>query len=379
MVSLSLDRVLRRSTTGAVFARQRDSRAQSASPSAHGGAGNGTIAVLQLGRALAALSVVMMHVVLPTEKLVAPIPEGMRAAMEHGYLGVDFFFVLSGFIIFWTNHSIFTREGWSARYLSSRLTRIYLPYLPVAVALALAYTLLPGMITGNTPWSWAATFTLLPGIAPSALGVAWTLSYELMFYALALLFFRSGEPLAWASLWAVAIVMRHVAGAPFGPAPDLSWESMLLNPLNLEFVFGMYAAKIVIDGQVRSNLLFWIAGTLCIATFAIDGMDRASAHIFGLGLAFILVPLIRMELDGRLRIGAWALLLGNASYAIYLLHMPLLSLTTRIVARLGAFATWQTSLILGLATSVAAAIGYHLLYERPALALARRRTAGASA
>lgn len=330
---------------------------------------DGTIRILQAGRAFAALAVVFCHTIFPTEHFVGPLPEALKPILYHGYLGVDFFFVLSGFIIFYTNHDNVHEPGWARNYLRSRLTRIYLPYLPIGIALALFYTLLPSTSQGGQPWSWIATLTLLPYEPHSSLGVAWTLTFELCFYLLAMLFFRAREPLAWATLWAMAITMRHVVGAPFRPAPDLSIESVLFNPINLEFVFGMYAAWIVIHGAVRSNLIFLVAANICFFAFAVDGFQRDQSHIFGLGIACLIIPLIRAEQSGRLKVGGLLLLLGNASYAIYLVHFPVLSLVARLSGRMGELASWPLNLAWSLAAVIAVGVGYHLLYERPALRL----------
>lgn len=331
-----------------------------------------TIDVLQAGRALAALAVVMIHITFPTNHLVQPIPAGLNTVMERGYLGVDFFFVLSGFILYYVNHDSSRRRGWTARYLESRLTRIFVPYLPVAIALIAAYLLMPQLSESGRRWSIPATLSLVPLGSQSALGTAWTLTFELHFYLWALVFFKLRAPLLLGAAWAVAIVARLLLSAPFQLPVDLSLASVMLNPLNLEFVFGMFAAWLVLGGHLQRAWPFVLAAAVCMAVFALRGYPRGSSYIFGLGLACLLVPLVRMEWRGQLKVPAMLVVLGNASYALYLLHMPLMSAVARISARVPMLHHWAANILTSLIAAVVAGLAYHLLYEKPTLALVRR-------
>lgn len=331
-----------------------------------------TINVLQAGRALAALAVVLIHITMPTNHLVQPIPASLNAVMERGYLGVDFFFVLSGFILYYVNHDSSQRRGWTARYLESRLTRIFVPYLPVAIALIAAYVLMPQLSESGRTWSIPATLTLIPFGSQSALGTAWTLTFELHFYLWALVFFKLRAPLLLGAVWTLAIIVRMLLSAPFQLPVDISLASVLLNPLNLEFVFGMYAAWLVLRGHLQRAWPFLLAAAACMAVFALRGYPRGSSYIFGLGLACLLVPLVRMEWRGQLKVPAALILLGNASYALYLLHMPLMSAVARVSARVPMLHSWAANVVASLIAAIVAGLAYHLVYEKPALALVRR-------
>ncbi|MBN6149267.1 acyltransferase [Xanthomonas sp. AmX2] len=328
-----------------------------------------TLDVLQGGRALAALAVALSHSVLPTEHFVGPMPDALTGVLAYGYLGVDFFFVLSGFIIHYVNADRAARPGWSWRYAESRLTRIYIPYWPVGLALAALYTLRPADGPGYD-WSWPATLTLLPIGGQAALGVAWTLAFELTFYLLAWVFYRCGRPLLLASAWALAIAANALFGAPFEQPLDLSARSLLLNPINLEFVFGMAAAALA---QTRRcpPWLCALCALAALAVFAALGLQRQQSPWFGLATACAMAGLVQMEWQGRVRVPRWLVALGDASYAIYLIHMPLLSLSSRATAHLGPLALYPVNLAIGLVTVAAAGLAYHYLFERRALALAR--------
>jgi peptidoglycan/LPS O-acetylase OafA/YrhL len=58
-------------------------------------------------------------------------------------------------------------------------------------------------------------------------------------------------------------------------------------------------------------------------------------------------------------------LLGDASYSIYLIHNPLLSITSRIAGKFHNFASWGLGMLVGVAASVVIGVLYHLFLERP--------------
>jgi hypothetical protein len=67
---------------------------------------------LQAGRALAALAVAASHAALAVTDFFGMMPSIIGTPLKYGYLGVDFFFVLSGFLIYYTNHDNLDRPDW---------------------------------------------------------------------------------------------------------------------------------------------------------------------------------------------------------------------------------------------------------------------------
>jgi peptidoglycan/LPS O-acetylase OafA/YrhL len=146
---------------------------------------------LQLFRGFAALAVALHHARLGTSAFVQEIPAPIEALLGQGFLGVDFFFVLSGFIILHTHYDDPRSVSAAAVYAFKRITRIYLPYLPITGAVIIAYLLFPALSQSDRTWGWFTSLTLLPSIHEPALPVAWTLVHEIVFYLLFLVFFVS--------------------------------------------------------------------------------------------------------------------------------------------------------------------------------------------
>jgi peptidoglycan/LPS O-acetylase OafA/YrhL len=319
-----------------------------------------TIDSLQAGRGLAAMAVVCHHADLYVTQQVGPLPHLLSKILSFGWLGVDFFFVLSGFIIWHTNEWRVKRPGWPRDYVESRLTRIFLPYWPVGIAIGLAYVLLPGISRGDRDWNWFSTLSLLPSGAEPALSVAWTLQHEVLFYGIAFLLLWTGRVLLGATLWAAAILLMLPLG--FVQEPGVA-------PIDLEFLFGIACAWCLRDGKANNHALLLAAGlALLAAFFLLTPADRLWSVVFGLGLALILLPIVRSEVAGRLRIAAPLILFGNASYAIYLVHVPLMSVLVRVGRGLDPLLLAAVAILI----SAVVGIAYHKLFELPLLNAVRR-------
>lgn len=320
---------------------------------------------LEAMRALAACWVLVHHADLTVSAFVGPLGGG-NTVIANGYLGVDFFFVLSGFIIaFSSNRLLETGRGFSD-YARARLIRIYVPYLPIGIAMLLAYLLFPDFSAADRVPGVLTSLTLLPTASPPALSVAWTLIHELLFYALFSIIFVSRKAL-WLLLagWAILIV----AYASFDQPLQSGWK-YVLSPLNLCFLLG-----VALYYLTRNGLSAWVpvvGGTFGAIVLVVQAVQTDPNRLL-LALAFAGFILSAMSSWAqRWSPASCVLFVGAASYSIYLVHNPLESVAIRIVNRLiPGLSPWPAFLLIS-AAALLAGLAYYYLYERHALALARR-------
>lgn len=337
-------------------------------------AGKTQINSLQVFRGFAALAVVAHHAALSTEAFVGTMPAAISAGFGYGALGVDFFFVLSGFIIMYAHFDDQRSESTVKQYIFKRLSRIYPAYLPIGVGLMLLYGVMPGMsASGGREYSVLSSLLLVPANGPPALSVAWTLVHELVFYAVFLLFFASRRYLVVGLLiWALVIVLSNAFLSPAG------WLRYPLSVLNLEFMLGVGAAWLVRTRTPGGKSLWFVATGFFTAGMALWLSQPESVGIFrlmfALGLALWIVGFAMYEQANTINWPALLLLLGNASYSIYLVHNPLVSVSQRIAGKLGL--TWTSAMVSGVCISVLVGWMYHTVVEKPALHFFRTRGGG---
>lgn len=324
---------------------------------------------LQAGRALAALMVVAFHAnvfILPER-----LHDGLSASrvFNMGYAGVEFFFVLSGFIMYHVHRKDFSRPNRAREFLRRRIVRIYPIYLIIFGALLALYLLVPGRgpAQARDPLAILTSMLLLPMPEPPILRVAWTLQHEMLFYlvfAVSILDLRSGMLIF--GLWMAGCLAAAVAG--WGAYP----LDFLLSAYNLLFLFGIGAAltyRHVSIGQARALLvlgsaLFLFTG-LSEAFGLIDWTKAGRTWSYGLGAATATAALAA----GAVAPPRWLTFVGDASYSIYLIHLPAMSFLTILLLKVGA--PWGLPPILSLVALMALAslIGccVYAVVERPLL------------
>jgi len=339
-------------------------------------------ASVQTGRALAALLVVLFHLGMIFEDPRYFNVPWAATPFQFGEAGVEFFFVLSGFIIASAHAGDISRPSRLIPYLQRRMIRIYPPYW-IVFALVCLLSLPVESMRAALPTdsaTLARAWMLFPqgdavvrGTGSPVLVVAWTLRYEILFYLFFALFIvdlRLGLCAAVAYALAFA-TLRHQPGTGFP-------LTFLLNPCVWLFGMGIAVARIR-DGAMRFPFrpMVWLA----LASIAFVGFAMNRAHdwiplgdwnVYGLGIASsvaILAAVAAEDAGINLSGGRAFQLIGAASYVLYLIHWPLCKVGCKVAMACGmqklGIAGMAASYVLLLAATIGTAILFHLAIELP--------------
>jgi exopolysaccharide production protein ExoZ len=267
---------------------------------------------VQVLRATAASMVVMAHsgclMYVPSE------------VVTLGASGVDIFFVISGFII--CQVAARPQKG-ALQFLARRWWRIF-PLYWIVLAFSVAISAF-GM--NWAPWMSgrhsAAEYLFLLTMENRYVPQAWSLVFEIYFYAsvaFVLLVSPSGRFYRTLALWTGAQIALVVLFGPNGAPP--------VNALSLEFALGCVIAWLNARDLIRRELMAWVLGLLFFAAgecwswhAPLTPISRFST--FGVGAALGLYALVGLERRGVSIFPKLLVRLGDASYSLYLWHIPL--------------------------------------------------------
>lgn len=312
------------------------------------------VEILEPLRGLAALAVAWFHFTNGSGFLAGG---WVKASGQYGWLGVEFFFVISGFII---PYSLF-QSGYrfpdhAGTFLLKRIVRLDPPYL-VAIVLTVILAFLsaatPGFRGEPPSYEWVQLALHLGYLNaffgyPWVIPVLWTLAIEFQFY----LWMAVAAPAVMHRSWKV----RLLAVAAFcGLSFLLPGEAFVFRFLGL-FALGVLTFQRHV-GQLGTRAYLMLVALATAATAAALGQEPAAAGLLAaLAIAFVRAPRI-----------APLVFLGSISYSLYLLHT---TIGGRVINLGSRWATGTASKMMVLALALAISIGAaYLLYhfvERPA-------------
>ncbi|WP_303719338.1 acyltransferase family protein [Brevundimonas naejangsanensis] len=333
-----------------------------------------------------ALGVVLFHY-----QLQWTLPDEAVGLLDRARLGVDVFFILSGFIL---THVYLQGDGVPdyRRFLAARFARIYPAHLFILLGMLGLVLLAPlfgvGLEPGRfNPADFAGTLLLVQAWFPRETmvlwnGPAWSLSAEwfayLAFPAYAALALRlRARPWVIIALAAILFVaLDAFYRAQFGRVLPRAEDSMGILRIVPEFLYGigLYYLGQRWTPSPRVSVMGALATTAALLTLMQLGADDriivAAAGPFVLSLALLAKARVRSCLSHPV-----ALFAGEASFALYLVHIPIL-MVWRNAAQ--AFFGWPGDYRMGMAElaamlvlTLAAAAAIHVFVERPGRRLLR--------
>jgi peptidoglycan/LPS O-acetylase OafA/YrhL len=312
-------------------------------------------------RFFAAIYVVLFHS-LPWLESHARVPISVRTFASHGYLAVALFFLLSGFILAYSYESKIAGGSNRASFWKARFARIYPVYL---LSLLLALPFQTGLSKGVVLPVLAMVQAWNP-LRPELTGAwnypAWSLSVEMLFYLCfpflqVYLARRSRNSLMiLAGGAAVLAVLLHTPTQGLGDRSPLYGQFVPLAVLRLpEFVLGVSLGNLFLRRErERSSVAVTLLAVLAAVVLL-------SVQI-GQGVALVIVPfsvLLYQLASPTNRIGILLssrpmILLGGASYSVYLMQAPVRDwvrvLSTRFLGSGARFVTPLTPVVLVLAS-----------------------------
>jgi exopolysaccharide production protein ExoZ len=341
---------------------------------------------VQILRALAALSVAMLHAQFDAETIAERTGRVFQSSEAFPWAAG---FVISGFIMVYASRRLFGAHGARRIFLAHRLARVVPLYWAVTTLYLAVALAAPAFLNRDyiSPDYVAASYLFIPVERPDGLvqplyGLGWTLNYEMFFYGLFAVALGWGRILAIPSLIAGFAVLVAAGLVLALPQPLAFWT----DPIILEFAFGMVLGLLREQG-VR---LWWAAALAlagaALALFIVD-LGRPDAPImlprvlaYGVPAA-LLVAAAALRPSGKQGTGALtrvAVAVGDASYALYLLHPFVIRAGREAVLRSGlgpSIAPWGF-VAFALVLATAAALLAHRVFERPMTAWMRRRLEG---
>ncbi|MCK1397443.1 acyltransferase [Bradyrhizobium sp. 4] len=329
-----------------------------------------SIETLQIGRAFAAIAVVLYHteVTLGLDKYIG---REIFPIFRSGDSGVFYFFALSGFVMVTAHGDDFGRQDVVLPFLWKRFRRLYPTLWVVLITQLLLFAILPQerIPMAELPWTTLKDFLILPWHGPSLLPVEWTLRHEVLFY-LVFACALAAPQATW--LIAVALLSAIATGLIFTiPEPI----DRLFSGYNLLFGFGIVAAILYRRGAFVSPVWLLLIGFLIFfATWIALALGQYSKNIvsiwtYGAGAALIIGAAATIERQRELRAPSIALILGDASYSIYLVHYPIVVLTSKVICRMHPNSTFEDAAAFVAVAILATAAGlvFHLGIEKPLL------------
>lgn len=346
--------------------------------------------LLESLRGIAALLIVTFHATeLFSLKFDQPF---LHSFFKFGDSGVDFFFVLSGFFLALSSHKYIGHPNKVKDFLLKRCIRLYPFYWLVSISVIPVYFWAPALGKGyeTNLDVILKSLLLIPQEHAPILSVAWFLSHLIFFYGI------FACVILWPKVASKFILSGLVLSILFSLADirsgfQLRENSPVIIPFifscyNLEFIAGCWMGivfKKIRVSPIMSQFTLGVGGFSFVLGGMVDvyGLQLSSegfsiAHYYELiayGLSSVLIVggSSFLENNNRIKVNRVFLILGAASFSLYLTHYPILSFFTKIIQSSGLNGLAFQTLAMVLACVVTVVMGclIHIYIEKKVIAI----------
>ncbi len=286
-----------------------------------------TVTSIQVMRGLASLLVVIAHTYIHLN-VRGHISE--NGYFKLGKIGVDIFFVISGFIMVYITWNRFGESGEAIRFLMRRFIRIVPLYWIYTIFLSILLISVNHMFSDGKYFDithFIKSLLFIPTYSPigqmkPVLPVGWTLNYEIMFYllfAVALLMSIGRGILFLSGVLSLLVLLGYTI-----EIDGAVWKQST-SPLLVEFLVGCGIAVLIRKGIYLNTsvatLFIILSIILVLSTVEYFLVDLHRAFRWGLASSIIVYCVVSIEKARKIQFRGLLSYLGDMSYSLYLSHI----------------------------------------------------------
>ncbi len=310
--------------------------------------------IVELLRFFAAFAVMCVHI----------------PSIGYGHLGVDLFFIISGFVM------MYSTEHNHSNFFLKRIIRIVPLYWTATFVLFIFALFFPSFLltTSANFIHLIKSLFFIPfekgGEHAPILTLGWTLNLEMYFYllfAISLTINKNLRGVICSFLIFILFIYFH--------SSDSFYKIAYGNSIVLEFILGILAYQLIIKKEFISlENLFYLTliimpAILKLLSFPMISdllLNKFSARVYSEGLPLFVLFIGLLWMFREIKIGNIFILLGGASYSLYLLHVYIIFFIQRVlIDQFNIFSMNMAVIIFIMIVCVLMSILSYLLFEKP--------------
>lgn len=332
--------------------------------------------LIQASRAIVPLLVAIVH-----------LAGTMQVKYNHNFLGisdlpksggVDYFFVLTGFMMFYVYGGKIGNKEYYKTFLYNRFIRLYPFYWVLAIPVIPLLLFVPGLGSDNLDlFTIIKSLLLWPQEHGPYIFVAWSLSYNVFFYIVfALILGYSKKIFLYViGIWSISIGIFSLL-----PESIFIFE-FIFSPYFINFIIGSIIASLIVKFKYHNFYIILLILGLSIFVFNwlniifID-IDINADFLYLIFASLVITGLSGIDLGVSVRVNKFFNYLGDASFAIFLSHTLTISVLTKTMDILGLTNKLNLTflgLIIFVGTIIIGCLLYQLI-EKPLHSKLKRRS-----